>query len=182
MRKSVLLISVLIFTHINSYGALTKQSSMVGQELASQIRMSVKIATCLPATIDNIAFGALDSATVLSGEIAGHTTLSLDCSGTIVPQRVSLLFEPATPHLTMGASGYIGSVNNTLGYLVAWEDSQVGDIDAGVPMGKELLLKKPTASLMKVKLKVKPIALPIGSNSVTLGSGSTHITIKIKYL
>ena len=49
-------------------------------------------------------------------------------------------------------------------------------------MGKELLLKKPTASLMKVKLKVKPIALPIGSNSVTLGSGSTHITIKIKYL
>ncbi|MEZ2760142.1 fimbrial protein, partial [Providencia vermicola] len=112
----------------------------------------------------------------------GHSTLSLDCSGTIKPQRISIRFEPANPHLTMGTSGYIGSKNTSLGYLVTWEDSQIGSINEGVPMGKELFFKKAEASLMKVKLKIKPVALPLGAQSISLGNGDTHITIKIKYI
>ncbi|WJW82451.1 hypothetical protein QU516_03085 [Moellerella wisconsensis] len=49
-------------------------------------------------------------------------------------------------------------------------------------MGKELFLKKVDASLMKVKLKIKPVVLPLGGQSINLGSGNTHITIKIKYI
>lgn len=64
----------------------------------------------------------------------------------------------------MGTSGYIGSKNSTLGYLISWEDAQIGTIGDGVPMGKELFLKKVDASLMKVKLKIKPVVLPLEAN------------------
>ncbi|HHN8583337.1 MULTISPECIES: fimbrial protein [Providencia] len=182
MFKSMLLISLLIFSTTRGYGSELKPASIVGGAVQSQFSMNVKIATCLPATVDNVSFGPVDTATIVSGEIEGHSTLSLDCSGAIQPQRISIRFEPANPHLTMGTSGYIGSKNTTLGYLVSWEDEQIGSINEGVPMGKELFLKKPEASLMKVKLQIKPVVLPLGSQSISLGSGNTHITIKIKYI
>ncbi|KPD01767.1 fimbrial protein [Moellerella wisconsensis] len=182
MLKSILLTSLLIVISISSNGSELKPASLDGGTVQSQFSMNVRIATCLPATVDNVAFGSVDTATLLSGEIEGHSTLSLDCSGTIKPQRISVLFEPATPHLTMGTSGYIGSKNSTLGYLISWEDAQIGTIGDGVPMGKELFLKKVDASLMKVKLKIKPVVLPLGGQSINLGSGNTHITIKIKYI
>ncbi|HEK0624420.1 TPA: fimbrial protein [Proteus mirabilis] len=182
MFKSILLTSLLIFMTTSCYGSELSATSTVGGAVQSQFSMNVRIATCLPATVDNVAFGAVDTATILSGEIEGYSTLSLDCSGTIKPQRVAILFEPANPHLTMGSVGYIGSKNNTLGYLVSWEDEQIGAIGEGVPMGKALFFKKTDASLMKVKLKIKPVVLPLGGQSVNLGNGNTHITIKIKYI
>ncbi|EJD6049145.1 fimbrial protein [Providencia rettgeri] len=182
MFKLILLTSLLIFSAIRSYGTTQQQMSIVGETVQSQFSMNVRIATCLPATIDNVSFGALNGATILSGEIEGHSTLSLDCSGTVKPQRVSLLFEPANPHLTMASSGYIASQNTTLGYFISWEDDQVGVTGMGIPMGQELFLKKVDASLMKIKLKIKPVVLPLGGQSVNLGSGNTHITIKIKYI
>nr|WP_282554127.1 fimbrial protein [Providencia rettgeri] len=182
MFKLILLTSLLIFSAIRSYGTTQQQMSIVGETVQSQFSMNVRIATCLPATIDNVSFGALNGATILSGEIEGHSTLSLDCSGTVKPQRVSLLFEPANPHLTMASSGYIASQNTTLGYFISWEDDQVGVTGMGIPMGQELFLKKVDASLMKIKLKIKPVVLPLGGQSVNLGSGNTHVTIKIKYI
>lgn len=182
MFKSMLLISLLIFSTTRSDGSELKPASIVGGAVQSQFSMNVRIATCLPATVDNVAFGPVDTVTILSGEIEGHSTLSLDCSGTIKPQRISIRFEPANPHLTLGSSGYVGSKNTSLGYLVTWEDAQIGSINEGVPMGKELFFKKAEASLMKVKLKIKPVVLPLGGQSISLGNGNTHITIKIKYI
>ncbi|HBC7480039.1 fimbrial protein [Proteus mirabilis] len=182
MCKSILLTSLLIFITRSCYGSELNATSIIGGAVQSQFSMNVKIATCLPATVDNVTFGAVDTATILSGEVEGHSTLFLDCTGTIKPQRVTILFEPANPHLTMGSVGYIGSKNTTLGYFVSWEDEQIGAIGEGVPMGKALFLKKTDASLIKVKLKIKPVVLPLGGKSVHLGNGNTHITIKIKYI
>lgn len=178
----MLLISLLMLSTTRGYGSELKPASIVSGTVQSQFSMNVKIATCLPATVDNVAFGPVDAATIVSGEIEGHSTLSLDCSGTIKPQSISIRFEPATPHLTLGSSGYIGSKNPSLGYLVTWEDSQIGSINEGVPMGKELFFKKAEASLMKFKLKIKPVSLPLGGKFISLGNGDTHITIKIKYI
>lgn len=97
MLKSILLTSLLIVISISSNGSELKPASLDGGTVQSQFSMNVRIATCLPATVDNVAFGSVDTATLLSGEIEGHSTLSLDCSGTIKPQRISVLFEPATP-------------------------------------------------------------------------------------
>lgn len=170
MCKSILLTSLLIFITRSCYGSELNATSIIGGAVQSQFSMNVKIATCLPATVDNVTFGAVDTATILSGEVEGHSTLFLDCTGTIKPQRVTILFEPANPHLTMGSVGYIGSKNTTLGYFVSWEDEQIGAIGEGVPMGKALFLKKTDASLMKVKLKIKPVVLPLGGKSVHLGN------------
>ncbi|WP_272681496.1 fimbrial protein [Providencia sp. PROV129] len=182
MFRSILLAGFFILSALPSYGEVPKQTSIVGEAIQSQFSMNVRIATCLPATVDDVSFGSLDAATILSGEIEGHSILSLDCSGTIKPQRISIRFEPANPHLTMASSGYIGSKNTTLGYLVSWEDDQVGTVGSGVPMGQELFFKKIGASLMKIKIKIKPVVLPLGGQSINLGSGNTHITIKIKYI
>lgn len=182
MFKSILLTSLLMLVVTRCYSSELDIPTSFGGVIQSQLSMNVRIATCLPATVDNVAFSAIDAATILSGKVEGHSTLSLDCSGTIKPQQISILFEPANPHLTMGASGYINSKNSTLGYLVSWGDTQIGSIGEGVPMSQELFIKKVDASLMKVKLKIKPVVLPLGEKSVNLGSANTHITIKIKYI
>ncbi|AKJ43580.1 type 1 fimbrial protein [Pragia fontium] len=182
MLKHVLLYGLLIFS-ASSYGEATSPTfSVTGGDVQSQFSLNVTIATCLPATVDNVTFGSVDAKTILSGEVEGESTLSLDCSGTIKPQRVSLKFEPANPHLTMGSTGYIASKNTTLGYLMTWADNKVGTIGSGIPMNQELWVDKPEATLMKMKFKIKPVALPIGSQSVTLGNANTHVIIKIKYI
>ncbi|AKJ43590.1 fimbrial protein [Pragia fontium] len=182
MLKHVLLSGLLIFSAMQHGRATTLSSSMEGSDVQSQFSLNVTIATCLPATVDEVNFGPIDTKTILSGEVEGESTLSLDCSGTIKPQRVVLKFEPANPHLTMGSTGYIASKNTSLGYLMTWADNKVGTTGSGIPMNQELRIDKPEAALMKMKFKIKPVVLPIGSSSVTLGNADTHVIIKIKYI
>ncbi|SFD21632.1 type 1 fimbrial protein [Pragia fontium] len=182
MLKHVLLSGLLTLSASPYGGAASHPFSMASGDVQSQFSLNVTIATCLPATVDNVNFGPVNAQTILSGEAEGYSTLSLDCSGTVKPQRVSLQFEPANRHLTMGSMGYIASKNTTLGYLMTWEDDQIGTTGSGIPMNQELWLQKPEAALMKMKFKIKPVALPIGSQSVDLGNANTHVVIKIKYI
>jgi len=67
MCKSILLTSLLIFITRSCYGSELNATSIIGGAVQSQFSMNVKIATCLPATVDNVTFGAVDTATILSG-------------------------------------------------------------------------------------------------------------------
>lgn len=180
MFKSIFIIILIIISAPRS-GVAEPISSVVDATTQSKLSLNVIVPTCLPATVENVSLGSIDAGTILSGEIDGYSTLSIDCTGAVTPENISLIFEPADPHLTMGQMGYISSKNTSIGYLLSWADNKIGTSGTGIPMKTEVLLQKPEAAAMRIKFKIKPVSLPIGSTSVKPGNANTHIMIKIKY-